>query len=55
MKYPSTTIIKYENVLAKVNKLSYVHLLNMKPHDAYSITTHVRKITISDISHEQNK
>ena len=32
-KYPSTTILKFENVLDKVNKLPYMCLLNMTPHD----------------------
>ena len=26
----------------------------MTPHDAYSITIHVRTMTLSDISHKQN-
>ena len=30
-KYPSTTILKHANVLAKVNKLTYKNLLDMTP------------------------
>ena len=52
-KYTSTTILKHVNVLAKVNKSSYVCLVNMTPYDDYSITTHVYTMTISDISNEQ--
>ena len=33
-KYPSSTILKIVNVLAKVNKLPWGGLLNMPPHDA---------------------
>ena len=50
-KYPSTTILKHANILAKVNKFPYESLINMTPHDAYSIIIHERKMTISDISH----
>ena len=50
-KYLSTTILKYANVLAKVYKWPYVRLLNMTLHDTYSITIHVRIITIAAISH----
>ena len=32
-KYPSTTILKHVNVLAKVNKSHYMRLLNMTPHN----------------------
>ena len=49
-KYPSTTILKHVNVLAKVNKLPYFRLLNMTPRYAYSITIHVRTMTLVDIS-----
>ena len=52
-KYPSITILKYVNVLAKVNNSPQGSLLNMTPHDNYSITIHVRTMTISEISHEQ--
>ena len=52
-KYTSTTILKYSNVLAKVNKSPYGCLLNMMPHDATSITIRVHTITLSDISHKQ--
>ena len=54
-KYPSTTILKNANVLAKVNKLPYEFLHNMTSHDAYIITIHVLTITISDISHKQKE
>ena len=46
-KYPSTTILKHENVLDKVNKLPYACLHHMAPHDAYSITIQLHKITIA--------
>ena len=46
-KYPSNPILKHENVL--------VNLLNMASYDACSIPVHVRKITLADISHEQNE
>ena len=46
-KYPSTTVLKHANILAKVNNSPYVHLLNMTPYGAYSITIHVRTMTIS--------
>ena len=52
-KYPSTTILKYVNILAKVNKLPSFCLHKMKPHDAYSITIHVCTMTLAKISHEQ--
>ena len=52
-KYTSTKILQQTNVLAKVNKFPYVRLLNMMPHGSYSITIHVQKITISDMSHKQ--
>ena len=54
-KYPSTTILKHANVLAKVNKSPYVRLLNTTPQKAYSITIHVHTMTIPNISNEQNK
>ena len=50
-KYTSTAVLKHANVLAKVNKFIYVHLLNMMPHDAYSNTIHIHTMTISDICH----
>ena len=50
--YPSTTILKQVNVLAKVNKLSCIILLNLTAHAASSITTHVRTMTISEIIHK---
>ena len=52
-KYPSTTILKHVNVLAKVNKSSYMSLLNTAPHDACSITIHVHTMTLADISHKK--
>ena len=54
-KYPPTTLLKNVDVLAKVNKLPYGHLLNLTPHDAYSITIHVRTMTLADISHEKKQ
>ena len=54
-KYQNPKILKHANVLANVNKFPYVRLLNMMPPDAYSITTHVHTVTISDISHEQKE
>ena len=53
-KYSSTTILKHVDVLAKVNKSPYAHLLYMTPHGAYIIKIHVCKMTISEIGHEQN-
>ena len=52
-KYHSTTILKHAKVLAKVNKSPYERLLNMTPHETYSITAHVHTMTISDISHKK--
>ena len=52
-KHHSTTIVKHVNSLAKLNYSPCVCLLNMKPYDAYSITIHVCKMTIADISHKQ--
>ena len=54
-KYPSTTIVKLANVLAKVHKYPYGCLLNMTPHDAYIITIQVCTMTLVDISHEQKE
>ena len=54
-KYPSTTIPKHENVLAKVNKSTYGRLINMTPHDAFSITLHVHAMAISYISHTKKE
>ena len=48
-KYPSTTILKHANILAKVIKLPYRNLHNMTPHGAYSITVHARTTTLVDI------
>ena len=52
-KYTSTTILKHVNVLAKVNKSSYGLLPNIMLHDTHIITIRVRKVTLPDISHEQ--
>ena len=52
-KYPSTTKIKHANILDNVNKVPYGCLPNMTPHDAYSITTHLHKVNLAEISHEQ--
>ena len=51
----STTILEHANFLAKVNKSPSEHLHNMTPHDAYSITIHVRTVTLVNISHEQKE
>ena len=51
-KYPLKKL-KHANVLDKENKLSWWHLHIMTPHDAYSITIHVRKTAIAEIIHEQ--
>ena len=44
-KYPSTIILQHANNLTKVNKLPYMSLLKIMPHDAHSVTIHVRIIT----------
>ena len=44
--YPSDTILKHANVLAKVNKSPSLRLPNMMPHEAYSIIIHAHKMTI---------
>ena len=54
-KYTSTTILKYVNVLAKVNKLPWERLHNMIPQDACSIPIHVCTVILADISHEQKE
>ena len=54
-KYPSNTTLKHVNILDKVNKFPFVRLLNMTPHNTYSITTHLRTMTILYISHEQTE
>ena len=51
-KYASTTILTHANFLAKVNKLSYGSFPNITPHDAYSITIHVRTVTLLEISYK---
>ena len=53
-KYPSTKIFKHVNVLAEVNKFPYGRLLNMTPHDAYSITIHIRTMNLANIIHEKS-
>ena len=45
-KYQSTTILKHENVLVKVNKSPYVPLLNITIHYVYSITIYVFTTTL---------
>ena len=54
-KYPSTTILKDVNDLAKANKSPWGLLHNMTPHDAYSILTHICTITQVNISHKQKE
>ena len=54
-KYPSTTILKHANVLAEVNKLPYGRLPYMMPQEAYSIPTHIHKMILADIGHEQRE
>ena len=54
-KYPSTTILKHLNVLDKVTKPPYEFLIDMMPHDPYSIPIHVRIINISYISHKKKE
>ena len=54
-KYTSFTTLKDANVLAKVNKLCYVCLLYMTSHGAYSITIHVRTMTLVEIGHKQKE
>ena len=49
-KYPSTTILKYVNILAKVNKSPYGCLPNIRPHNTYSITIHICTVTLLNIS-----
>ena len=48
-------ITKHAKVFPKVNKLPYLKSLNMTPHGAYSITTHVHRMTISDNSHRKKE
>ena len=52
-KYPSTTIHKHVNVLAKVDRPPYGCLLNTTTHDACSIAMYIHKITLANIIHEQ--
>ena len=50
-KYPSKTILKHANILAKVNKLHKGSLYNMTPHDSSSVIIHIYTVTLADISH----
>ena len=52
-KYPSTTILRHEDVWDKVNKLPYGHLQNITPHAAWIITIQVSKMTLAEISHKK--
>ena len=54
-EFPTITILKHVNVWAKVNKSPLARLQNMTPHDAYSITINVRKMTISYISNKKKE
>ena len=54
-KYPSNTILKRANVLDKVNKLPYGRLLNMPSHDAYSITMHLRTMSLVETNHKHKE
>ena len=54
-KYPSTTTLKHANVLDKVNKSPILRLLNMTPHDTYSITIYIHKMTKLDIIYKQKE
>ena len=51
-KYPSTTILNHSNILSKVNKLPCRCLLQITPHDAYSITIHVLTVTQVVVGHK---
>ena len=53
--YTSNTILKHDNVLAKVDQLPWGRLLNTPSHDAYSITIHMCTMTLADISYKQNE
>ena len=52
-KYPSTTILKHNHVLAKANKQPYGRLHHMIPHAAYSIKVHVSTIIIAGIGNKK--
>ena len=54
-KYPFNTILKHANVLDKLNKLSWGHLLHLPSQDAYSIQIHVLTMTLADNSHKQKE
>ena len=51
--YPSTTILKHANVLAKVNKSPSGRLHNIMSHATYSIKIHVPTMTLMDISNKK--
>ena len=51
--YLSTIILKHVNILAKANKSLYGCLLNMTPHDAYSIKINMNTMTLTDINHKK--
>ena len=55
MKYPSTTILKNVNILAKVNKSPSGRFHNSIARDTYIITINVRTVTLVDIIYEQNE
>ena len=42
-------LLKHVNVFDKVNKMPYGCLLNMAPHNIYSIKINVRTMTLADI------
>ena len=48
---PPPEYLNMQIFFAKVNKLPHGRLLNMKQHDAYSITIHIRTMNIADIIH----
>ena len=45
-KYPSTTILKHENILAEVNKSHNVYFSNKNVQEVYSTKIYVRTMTI---------
>ena len=52
-KHFSNTILKHANVLANINKSPWGRLLDMTPHDTYSIPIHGRTMTLVDINHKK--
>ena len=54
-KYPSTIILKHENVLAKADKLPYDRWHSITPHEAYSISIHAITMTPADISDKKRR